>query len=315
MHVLLIFVLILISIVMLIWGGNLLIDCAINIGKCFGISQVVVGATLVSIITMLPKIVVSIYSSLNGYEGMAVGNAFGSMAFNFLFIVGLLLCFKNIKLNLAILKSKINIYIILLALLFCFSLSGRIEWLEGCLLFLLFVFFYMQNYKECKNYSLKFISKQKIRKNTLILDSLFLLLTGSILIVFGAKILVDNSIKLVNYYGICEAFLGYTLISIGTSVPELITGIISIKKNCIQMAIGNIIGVNILCGTLLISLPLLFDRGVVKLSKTISYMHIPLLILGFLILYLMMKKYKKDCKIYGIFLILLYIITVSTVLI
>ena len=159
---------------MLSWGGNLLVDSAVNIGKITGVSQVVIGCTLVSLITTLPELLVTIFSSSNGAEGIAVGNALGSMMFNFLIIVGVLLIARPMMLKLKYYKSKLIVYIVLLVLLIAFAFTGVVNYVEGAILFFVFVIFYYINFKESKKVSQKYVFEKTEKPKKLVFDTVML---------------------------------------------------------------------------------------------------------------------------------------------
>lgn len=306
MRLFLVIIFFVLALVMLWWGGNLLVDSAINIGKITGVSQVIIGCTLVSLVTTLPELLVTIFSSSNGAEDIAIGNAVGSMMFNFLVIVGILLIAKPMMLKLKNFKSKIIVYVTLLVLLVIFSISGVINYLEGAILFFLFLLFYFQNFKESKRVSTRFVFEKTDRPKRLIIDTIILFVLGGVLVSLGAKFLVESAISMATMIGVSESIIGFTCVAIGTSIPELTTAIMSIKKNCTPMSVANILGANILNGSLLLSVAVV-SNGHLIVDTIFTTICMLLLLLSLIILFLPSLKNKKTTRFQGIIFITIYL--------
>ena len=306
MKVLLVIIFFIVALIMLSWGGNLLVDSAVNIGIITGVSQIVIGCTLVSLITTLPELLVTIFSSSNGAEGIAVGNAIGSMMFNFLIIVGVLLLARPMMLKLKSYKTKLIIYVTLLLLLIIFSFTGVIGAIEGAILFFIFVLFYFINFKESKKVSKKYVFEKSENPKKLIFDTIMLFVLGGVLVSLGAKFLVESAIYLASFLGVSESIIGFTCVAIGTSIPELTTAIMSIKKNCMQMSIGNIIGANILNGSLLLSIAVLIN-GRLVVDKLFVIVCMLVLILATILLFVPSIKKRKTNRFQGLIFVLLYV--------
>lgn len=294
-----------VALVMLSWGGNLLVDSAINIGKITGVSQVVIGCTLVSIITTLPELLVTVFSSSNGAEGIAVGNAIGSMMFNFLVIVGVLLLAKPMNLKLKNFKSKLIFYMVLLVLLIAFSIGGTLNYFEGAVLFFLFLLFYYQNFRESKRVSTKYVFEKTEQPKKLIFDTIMLFVLGGALVSLGAKFLVESAIYLASSLGVSESIIGFTCVAVGTSIPELTTAIMSIKKNCMAMSVGNIIGANILNGSLLLAVAVV-SNGKLVVEGIFTIICMLLLVLAVVVLFGIKNKNKQTSRWQGVIFFSLY---------
>lgn len=306
MRLFLVIIFFVLALVMLSWGGNLLVDSAINIGKITGVSQVVIGCTLVSLITTLPELLVTIFSSSNGAEGIAVGNAVGSMMFNFLVIVGVLLIVKPMTLKLKNFKSKLIAYVTLLVLLVVFSIGGVINYLEGAILFFVFLLFYFQNFKESKKVSTRYVFEKTDRPKKLVFDTIILFVLGGVLVSLGAKFLVESAITIATLLGVSESIIGFTCVAVGTSIPELTTAIMSIKKKCMPMSVANIIGANILNGSLLLSVAVV-SNGHLIVDAIFTTICMLLLLLSLIVLFLPSLKNKKTTRFQGIIFITIYL--------
>lgn len=246
MHTYIPFLLFVIGLILIIMGSDYFVDCCIYFAKLLGVSQVVIGATLVSVCTTLPEATVSTNSALAGLGDMALGNAFGSIAFN-----------TGIILSLIIIVSKPVLFsnrefgtngiflLILVALIFgMVALCGGITFWCGILLLLVllgYIFYNVHHAKSAGNDTKKLpFSGKEAGKNTAVL------VVSVACIIVGAKLLVTNGEAIAHILGVPEMIIGLTMASIGTSLPELMTAITALSKKASGLSIGNIFGANIL---------------------------------------------------------------------
>ncbi len=277
MSIFLVVVLIVIGFVLLVFGGNLMVDAALRVSKNTGLSKALVGATLVSLITTLPEFLVSVFSTSQGAVELAIGNVTGSLLFNFFIIIGTMLLFSNQLKTPTEFLSKIAIALFTLIILLIFGLDKQITLAEGLIFLLVFLFFLFNQYTTGKKET---FDMPNINKEYKIWGDLFVALFGAGLIIIGAKLVVDKGIALSDVLNIPEHIVGVSIIAIGTSLPELVTCIISIKKKAIALSIGNILGTIIMNITLLMGTNAILTGGMLNLSSEVAYLTIPLLTMG-----------------------------------
>lgn len=277
MSVFLVVILIIIGFVLLVFGGNLMVDSALRVSKNTGLSKALVGATFVSLITTLPEFLVSVFSTSRGATELAIGNIMGSLLFNFFIIIGIMLLFSNQLKTPTEFLNKISIALFTLIVLLVFGLDKQITLAEGLIFLFIFVFFMFNQYALAKKETFE---KPNINKDYKIWVDLLIAIIGSIFIVAGAKLVVDKGIALSNMLNIPEHIVGVTIIAIGTSLPELVTCIISIRKKAVALSIGNILGTLIMNITLLMGTNALLTGGMLRISSEVAYLIIPLLTLG-----------------------------------
>lgn len=317
MKVILYLLLFLIGLVFIIYGGNMLVRNALKISKITGIPEILIGATIVSLATTLPELSVTVFSSANNLNDLALGNAIGSVLFNLLFIIGLCVFFspqkvdaKNIQKNFFILLSTCLYLFILGALNFLNLFTGL------SLIVIFFTFFVINIIDANRKIKIEGIQIQAVPKNykkqLLIVVLAFIL--GAIFITLGAKLLVSNGENIAHYLGISEHIIGVTIVAMGTSLPELVTAINSIKLHSTNIAIGNTLGANILSSTLLVGTTTIMNGSNLIFESNITFIALPVIILSLLVLYIPIARKGKTNRIQGVILLTMFLIYYLTLL-
>ena len=304
-------ILILIGFVFLIKGADLFIKASISIAEKFNLSKMLIGLSIVAIGTSLPEIFITITSSLEGYSDLIIGNSVGSCICNFLLVIGITSLIRDIKLDKTTIKIHFTIEIFIILLLLYFGNSNDIGKIQGIILVLCAIFYVVYTiYEEKQNKELdkeliKEVENIELKENSIIIIILYVGL-GLLGLKFGSDFVVNNATLIANDLGFSESFIGITIIAVGTALPEIITGIISAKKNENELFLGNIIGSNIINLTLLI--------GIGSVIKPIKYnvefnFSLIFLILITIILQMIgiLNKKARINKTLGSIFILLYI--------
>lgn len=236
------FVFIVIGFFLLIKGADFLVDGASSLAKKFRIPDIVIGLTIVSIGTSMPELFVSITSSFQNASDISVGNVIGSNLCNILLILGSTALIKDIKFKNSTKYVELPFLILTNLILFALVQDGILSQKESCLLVFLFICFIVYTYLEAKR------SQEKTEtqvKEISILKSIFRIIVGIIALKYGGEFVVANAQGLAKLFKVSDKIIGCTIIAIGTSLPELITSIVSAKKGNTDLALGNIIGSNI----------------------------------------------------------------------
>ena len=304
-------ILILIGFVLLIKGSDLFIKASISIAEKFNLSKMLIGLSIVAIGTSLPEIFITITSSLEGYSDLIIGNSVGSCICNFLLVIGITSLIRDIKLDKTTIKIHFTIEVFIILLLLYFGNSNDIGKIQGIILVLCAIFYVVYTiYEEKQNKELdkeliKEVENIELEENSIIIIILYIVL-GLLGLKFGSDFVVNNATLIANDLGFSESFIGITIIAVGTALPEIITGIISAKKNENELFLGNIIGSNIINLTLLI--------GIGSVIKPIKYnvefnFSLIFLILITIILQMIgiLNKKARINKTLGSIFILLYI--------
>lgn len=215
----------------------------VGLAKKFRISDIVIGLTIVSIGTSMPELFVSITSSFQNSSDISVGNVIGSNLCNILLILGATAIIKDIKFNNSTKFIELPFLIFTNILLFILVQDGILSQKESCILIFLFICFLTYTYLQTKQE--KSIDNSIIDTNISILKCIFFIIIGILALKYGGEFVVSNAKGLAKLFNVSDKIIGCTIIAIGTSLPELITSIVSAKKGNTDLALGNIIGSNI----------------------------------------------------------------------
>lgn len=233
-------VLLVMGLVVVLKGADWLTDGAVNIASRFGVSQMVIGLTIVAMGTSMPELCVSMVSALKGTPDLAVGNVVGSNTLNTLLIVGCSALVAPIMVKRSSVRRDIPFAVLASLLMLIFCLDGGIDRLDAALLFILFAVFMFITVKYGKNEG----TEAKTTAAPLGKAAL-LLVVGLVCLILGSNLFVDNASFIASTLGVSDAVIGLTIVAGGTSLPELATSMVSAKKGNSDIAIGNVIGSNV----------------------------------------------------------------------
>ena len=244
MEVILSAVLLLIGLVMLCFGGNWLVNGGIGIAKKFRISNLIIGMTIVAFGTSSPELAASI-AAAGDHSAIILGNIVGSNIANVGMVIGVAAILAPLAIQKSVLRKEIPIMLGVAALLVLLSIDGELSQYDGILLLIGLGIFVVYTFRSALKQREKSKDDTNSGKNNVYLKSIGLIGIGIILLYIGAILTVDNAVVIASEFGLSETIIGLTVIAIGTSLPELITSIIAIRKGHTDIGIGNIIGSNI----------------------------------------------------------------------
>ncbi len=242
--------------ILLIKGGDWFVDAAVGVAKRFGLPELLIGATVVSIGTTLPEVMTSAIAAAGGDGGIAYGNAIGSIICNTSFIAALTIAIKPGKVDKKSLIFPVCVFFgVAIFYSLCAYIGGGFEMWAGIVLLAVFVVYMvinvlnMKNNPEEKSEELEIpeeISENDAESGDSLLKNILFLVIGAAVIAIGADLLATNA-KIVaeDYLGIPSSIVGVTIVALGTSLPELVTAITSLMKGHGALSLGNIIGANI----------------------------------------------------------------------
>lgn len=249
-----------------------------GLAESFGIPKFIVGATVVSFATTMPELLVSLFSAFEGNADIAVGNAVGSVTAN----TGLILCISLVCMHCAMTRrqfaGKACMLLAAIGLLFCLH-AGRQPCPVGkrrdsCRLFRVHGRVHPHG-RRTQAGDLPEGAERPARSAKTVVQNLANFLIGAAAIVLGAQLLIDNGSELARRIGVPDAVIAATMIAIGTSLPELVTTIISIRKKQASLSVGNIIGANIMDLTLIMPLCALLQGRPQPIARQGMLLDIP----------------------------------------
>lgn len=302
-----IIILFLAGIALVVFSSNLFVDTAVRISKRFNIPEMLIGATLVSIGTTLPELVVSATASAKGHSLMAAGNAIGSVICNTALIAGLVQAIRPSKLQPEVFEKN-AMWFFLAAIVYCVMvwLTGGISRISGIILLGLLAVFIYSMYSSAKKgravYTQDFADIQGSRPAADIISLMVL----AVLLFAGARLLVDNGSMLAKAAGVPEHVISITLIALGTSLPELLTAVNALIKGHAALSMGNIIGANIM--NLLLVSGISGVISPINMSFDMIAVDIPIMALVSIILILPGLINKKLMRWQGLTLLGLYLV-------
>ena len=273
---------------LILFGANWLVDGSSSIAKKFGLSEFVIGLTIVGIGTSTPEMVVSFMSAFQGKTDMAIGNIVGSNIFNVLMILGVTALVSPLAITKTNLRRDIPLNILVTVLLIVlgmnFTIFGKgndlLCRIDGFILLAIFAWYLWKSFKSDNGDTREEGEGIKTYKT---LTSVILIIAGLAGLVIGGRLFVDSATQLAKMFGVSDKFIAITIMAAGTSMPELATCVVAALKGRGQLALGNVLGSNIsnilliLGGAAVIS-PLSFgsmtyvDLGVVLVAAVLIFL-------------------------------------------
>ena len=236
-----------VGLVLLIKGGDWFVDGATGIAKRFNLPDIVVGATVVSIGTTLPEVMVSTTGALAGSGAMAYGNAIGSIICNTAWIAAISITCNPGPVNVKSMKSP-AVFFFCSAALYCFAsyiLGEFPRWMGFVMLSIFVVYMVLTVRNGMKNPDTSAEEEEEESKPKALWQELLLLVAGAAVIAVGADLLVDHGQIIALELGVPETVVALLFVALGTSLPELVTTITSLKKGRASLGVGNVIGANV----------------------------------------------------------------------
>ncbi len=315
---------IIIGFILLIKGADFLVKSATSIAKKFGLSEMLIGLTVVAVGTSLPEIFITITSAIEGHSDLIIGNAIGSCICNFLLVIGMTSLVKPVKFDKRIIKVHLPIsFITTIVLLFLANTdklgeAQTITRMQGMVLLLytaVYIIYTIYEEKKLKNEKIdeEIIKEVKSKETNSISTIIVYMILGIVGLKFGSDFVVDNSIWIAKSVGLSEKFIGMTIVAVGTALPEMITGIVAARKDETDLLLGNITGSNILNLCLLIGIGAIINP-LTFLTDFNSSMIILLIITICLQLVVMINKKSELNRKIGFFLIIAYIIYIGSIM-
>ncbi|MEM9245065.1 MAG: calcium/sodium antiporter [Cyanobacteria bacterium P01_F01_bin.153] len=247
------FLLLIAGLLLLTLGADVLVRGSVRLSARFGIAPLIVGLTVVAFGTSAPELAVSIQSILLGREAISLGNALGSNIFNVLATLGIASIIAPLAVSQQLVRLDVPLCIGVSALVLLFSLDGRLHQTDGFVLLAgiitYTVFLFIKGRKQGNDDGLEDYEREygAIANSSLIQwgQDFALVAVGIFMLVSGSKLLVDNAVVLARAWGMSELVIGLTIISVGTSLPELATSVVASFKGERDIAVGNVIGSNL----------------------------------------------------------------------
>lgn len=301
------------GLVLILVGSDWLVEGASGVARKYGISEFVIGMTIVGIGTSMPELVSSLISAIQGHGDMALGNVTGSNICNILLILGVTALISPIKYTKSNIRKDIPFAILaslflMLMLYNSFGLFGEmgtagISRSDALYLLAIFGIFMIDSFKSAKNGNDE--EEGNVKPMPMVKALVFIVL-GLAGLVFGGQVFVDHTVSIAEKFHVSEAFISITLMAVGTSLPELATCIVAAMKGQNQLALGNVIGSNIFNISLILGSSAVISPFEIQ---TISTVDMVVVIVAIVLLWLAAFTFKKRMldRVEGAIFLLCYI--------
>jgi len=320
-------ILFVVGLVLLIFGGDWFVDGATGLAKKFHIPELIIGATVVSIGTTLPEVMVSAGAAVKGSSSIAYGNAIGSVICNTALISALTIAIKPTDVPRATFIKPVFFFFgaAIFYAVISYTTGFFARWvgvvlLAGFVVYMITLVLHAKKEMKAENVSLKSVAAKKaekvetievtesvmvsesgevvdtmevaeeVEKDTPLWKDILLLVIGAAAIAFGADFLVDNGTIIAEGLGVPESVIALTFVALGTSLPELVTAITSLVKGHSSLSLGNIVGANLFNLVLVSGLAITLTPFHIPMEKTIAGMNASLVVdipLMFLVMIIM----------------------------
>ena len=300
------FLYIAIGLVFLILGGNWLLKAAVGLSLQMKIPKIVIGMTVVSFATSAPELIVSLKSALDGHADLALGNVIGSNIANLGLVLGITIVLSTITVQKSFYKTDWPVLVLASVVLYFFvTFDKTIEQYEGFLMLLLLVAFLIYLLRFQKTAVVD--EKQEDDVKLPLYKDLLYLTIGGVSLWGGSELLIEGAVSMAKHFEISERIIGITIVSVGTSIPELAASVIAVLKKEKAISLGNLIGSNIfnilaVLGITAIVQPIKIVDQALLSSDVYWMLGFALLILPLVFLPSKMKLGRKE----GVLLLCLY---------
>lgn len=309
-------VLLIIGFVVLIKGADVFVDGASSVALNFKLSKMLIGLTIVAFGTSAPEFAVSVKSIISNNSDMVLGNVIGSNILNILLIVGFCSLIKPIKVKSNTVRKELPIVILFSTLLFFLikddlfvnsvNSINRNDGFVIVLFFMVFVYYLISIMRNKKDNNVDELAKYGIGKS--ILFTIF----GIVCIILGSNVVVDSASKIASLMGISQKMIALTVVAFGTSLPELVTSIVSTRKGEHEILVGNIVGSNIFNIGIVLGVPVALFGGIQAVG--FSIIDLIVMIVSAILLFVFAYRDHEIHRHEGIIMLVLFVVYYSYVI-
>lgn len=299
---------------LLVKGGDLFVSAAVRIAGYLRMPRVVIGSTLVSLATTTPELVVSLTAGVRGESGLAVGNAVGSCICNVGLILGITAAFRQVDIHLRSLRTPLIAMFACAGLLFLMSFDLVLARWQGAVLVLIGLVYFVCDFvrhardpkpaERAEAREIEGAVRGRGRWFQSLAGSVAQFVLGAGIVVLGSRWLVDAAVHVAGALGVPSIIIGLTVVAVGTSLPELVTAVVSSRSNASDLAVGNVLGANIANLTFIVgSAAMLSEVTMKRLTQMVNF---PALLVVFGLLLWMLLNDRRLSRKEGVALLVTY---------
>lgn len=292
-----------VGVLVLGYGADVFVASASKLARRFGISPVVIGLTVVAFGTSAPEMAVNILAAMNGNSAIAFGNVVGSNTFNVLVILGICTLIKPLVIQGQLLKIDIPLMVITSALLWWMGQDGALTMIEAIVLTIGIIGYTTLQVKLAmkERASVKAEFSQEFNEGGPAPRNILLLIGGLVLLIVGARMFVYGAVELARLWEISESVIALTIVSAGTSLPEVATSVAATLKGEKEIAIGNVVGSNIFNILAVLGISGILSPTPLLADLPMQQIDLPVMVLSTLVVVLLAKTPAKFQKVLGVF--------------
>ena len=319
------------GLVVIVLGAELLLRAAARIARLLGVPPILVGLTVVSVGTSMPELAVGITAATEGRGALAVGNIAGTNAFNILFILGLSAALRPLPLRLQSIRLDVPVMIATAIVLFAMAWDGRLSRADGALLMAGAVAYTAalvrlsgrESAAMRREFAEEYLPPGRMPAPGAALPptrlgralwNMALLAAGVAVTLLGAELLVSSAASIARSLGVSDAFIGLTVVAIGTSAPELATTIVATLKDDRDVAIGNLIGSSIYNVLVILGVTCAVSPGGIDVSRDILWIDLPLAAAVAIACYPVFKSEQQVSRREGLVFVVIYTMYLGSLL-
>lgn len=297
-----------VGVLVLGYGADVFVASASKLARRFGISPVVIGLTVVAFGTSAPEMAVNILAAMNGNSAIAFGNVVGSNTFNVLVILGMCTLIKPLVIQGQLLKIDTPLMVVTSMLLWWMGQDGALSRSEAAIFCLGIIGYTALQVKLAmkERASVKAEFSQEFNEGGPAPRNILLLLGGLVLLIIGARMFVYGAVELARLWGISESVIALTIVSAGTSLPEVATSVAATLKGEKEIAIGNVVGSNIFNILAVLGISGMLSPKPLIADLPMQQIDIPVMILSALFVVVLAKTPGRFQKFLGVFFLVGY---------
>ena len=309
-------IILIVGFIVLIKGADIFVDGASSIALNLKLSKMLIGLTIVAFGTSAPEFAVSVKSIISGNADMLLGNVIGSNILNILLIIGICSLIHPVYVKSNTVKKEIPIVMLISGLLFFLakdnlfvSSVNEISRNDGFIILLFFTIFIYYLISIMRNKTDEDSNEAPLSMFKSILFTVF----GIVCIVIGSNVVVDSASKIATILGVSQRMIALTVVAFGTSLPELVTSIVSVRKGEQEILVGNIVGSNIFNIGIVTGVPVALFGGIPAVG--FSMIDLIAMIVAAILLFVFSFKDRKIDKFEGIIMLIIFIVYYTFVII
>jgi len=266
------------GIILLVFGADLLVRGAASLAASLGVSPLIIGLTIVAIGTSSPEIAVSLQAAFNAQGAIVLGNIIGSNIANIMLILGMAAMFGPLPVDRAILRRDLPVMIGASLLTFLLTLDRTLSRIDGIIMLLCLTAYLWVMWPRNEHHDALHQSHLPQRRLRALLLQLAMVVGGLALLIVGARWLVDGAVTFATWFGVSELIIGLTIVAVGTSLPEIATSVIAGLRGERDIAVGNVVGSNVLNLLLVLGTTMVLSPQPIAVPEVTIALDLPVMV-------------------------------------